>query len=299
MSNGLLVLTGVLMVGVVSAWGRDGHCIVADIAQDLLSPMTRDSVLKILGDEGNMSDVANWADKVTHTPEFRWTAPLHFTNVQDDSHGCVNEKTKCTYDYKRDCQDTHGNIGFCNAGAIANYTRILTTNLHAGVYDNSTREALKFIIHFTGDIHQPLHCGLAGDRGGVKVDVNFPVNDQGDNWNLHNVWDFGLIVNKEGIEGERFGLIKDIENLLANKWKDNSTQWKMLTDPNSWVQDSLNQAIQYAYRYPNGTLIPLQQKEELYLGNTLDSYMSTGGIIEEQLAKGAVRLATLLRKILG
>jgi hypothetical protein len=74
--------------------------------------------------------------------------------VRDNSTACL-DKTKCTFDYDRDCVDRDGNNpGFCNAGAIANYTTRLSQGLAAGLANNDTRDALKFLIHFVGDIHQ-------------------------------------------------------------------------------------------------------------------------------------------------
>ena len=106
-------------------------------------------------------DVSSWADVVTHSTQYGWSSPLHFTNVRDNSTACL-DKTKCTFDYDRDCVDRDGNNpGFCNAGAIANYTTRLSQGLAAGLANNDTRDALKFLIHFVGDIHQrtfPTSC---------------------------------------------------------------------------------------------------------------------------------------------
>ena len=100
-------------------------------------------------------DVSSWADVVTHSTKYGWSSPLHFTNVRDNSTACLADKTKCTFDYDRDCVDRDGNNpGFCNAGAIANYTTRLSQGLAAGLANNDTRDALKFLIHFVGDIHQ-------------------------------------------------------------------------------------------------------------------------------------------------
>ena len=99
--------------------------------------------------------MSSWADVVTHSTKYGWSSPLHFTNVRDNSTACLADKTKCTFDYDRDCVDRDGNNpGFCNAGAIANYTTRLSQGLAAGLANNDTRDALKFLIHFVGDIHQ-------------------------------------------------------------------------------------------------------------------------------------------------
>ena len=63
-----------------------------------------------------------------------------------------------------------------------------------------------------------------------------------------------------------------------------------------WVQDSLNQATQFAYRFANGTQVPeLKDHQHVYIPKSYyNAYMCEGCLVEEQLAKGAVRLATLL-----
>jgi len=294
--RGVVCLYFLIITIHVNAWGRDGHSIIASIAQDLLTDNTRTSVLKLLGDEGNMSAVANWADQMTHTQEFKWTAPLHFTNVQDDSVECKHKK-QCTYVITRDCVDTHGNKYFCNAGAINNFSTILQNNVHHGISNNATVQALKFVIHFIGDIHQPLHCGVASDRGGVKINVDFPVNRQGEHWNLHNVWDFGLIVNYEGVEGNQEALTNTLEQQLQTTWRKNISAWQKIADPNVWVQESLDRSTEFAYRFSNGTLIPDDTHDEIILGSGVNAYMNKGAIIQQQLAKAAVRLAATLENV--
>ena len=185
------------------------------------------------------------------------------------------------------------------AGAIANFSSILQKGVNAQSVSNTTIEALKFVVHFVGDIMQPLHCGMLADHGGVYINVKFPVNNQGTDWNLHNVWDFGLIVNREGVEGEYLGLVQSIQTQLAGRWETDSYAWAQSVDPKAWVQESLNMATSFAYRFANGTDIRRThaRTDFVTLGNGVDAYMQTGGVIEEQLARAGVRLATLLNSV--
>lgn len=226
--------------------------------------------------------------------------------MQDASARCLVNGERggygnCTFDYARDCVDRDGNNpGFCNAGAIANFSDILRKGVAAGSVATPTVQALKFVIHFVGDIMQPLHCGMLADHGGVYINVDFPVKGQGSDYNLHNVWDFGLIVNKEGVEGEYAGLVRSIlAQLGKGPWKRASATWRANDDPKKWVQESLNMATQYAYRFANGTDIRRTHGREdvITIGRALDEYMETGGIIELQLARAGVRLAALLNSI--
>jgi len=298
------ILLGLAHFNAVSAWGRDGHSTIAAVAQTLLTPEALKGALGLLNQDDppatNLANISSWADEVVHTSEFKWSAPLHFTNVQDSSPACITSSGygNCTFNYTRDCVDREGkNIGFCNAGAIANYSSHLSKGITAGLTDTATIQALKFLVHFVGDIHQPLHCGMASDRGGVKINVDYPVKGQSSHYNLHNVWDFGLIVNHEGLEGEWAPLAKSLEDQLSSTWTHDKQSWLEVTDPKAWVQDSLNQATKYAYRFANGTEIRSEDREEIVLGNSLQPYMERGGVIEMQLAKGGVRLATLLNAL--
>lgn len=277
---------------------------IATMASRYLTPAATASVAKLLKG-ANMSSVANWADQMTHTDQFRWTEPLHFVNVQDSSKACITPDGyhKCTFVYSRDCVDTHGHKDFCNAGAIANYTGQLVAA--KGKVSISIAEALKFLIHFVGDIHQPLHVAMAGDRGGVKMNVDFAVPGQGSRWNLHNVWDFGMIVRAEGTEGHQDALLESmLTRMHTGEWKNETTisGWGSVMDPKRWVQEGLDLATAVAYRFPNGTSLPMYRMGTKYSTVTLDdsymAYMAPGGPVETQLAKAGYRLAMLLNKII-
>ena len=95
--------------------------------------------------------------------------------------------SNCTFDFARDCVDLDAPIpDFATQGQL----RILQQPWlgFSRVVGNTTRDALKFVIHFVGDIHQPLHCGMLADRGGVEINIFYDVNEQGSHWNLHQVW---------------------------------------------------------------------------------------------------------------
>jgi len=176
------------------AWGAAGHEIVAVIAQSYLDPQVLKSVCSILAEDDQeqapprgaapcyLSSVATWADKIRF--HARWSAPLHFINGNGDHP-------------PKDCRfpgpDGWGGKERANVlDAIHNVSSILTDFVQgsssAAGAPESAQEALKFLIHFVGDMHQPLHlCGR--DRGGNSDKVHW------DNrvTNLHSVWDNSLI----------------------------------------------------------------------------------------------------------
>merc|ERR1711959_678806 len=88
------------------SWGRDAYEIIATMASHYLTDTAAKKVSALLHG-ANMSSVANWADEVHYTPEYSWSEPIHFTNVQDDSKECLTSGGygKCTFVYERDCVD--------------------------------------------------------------------------------------------------------------------------------------------------------------------------------------------------
>ena len=150
----------------VHGWGADGHSLVAAIAQTLLTDDASTFVRNHLPADinGNMSNVSSWADNILYPdtdPDYwnwQWSKQLHYVNTQDWS---------CVYDRQRDCNWTTGQR--CVDGAIQNYTQRLTDSQ---LDPTQHQEALKFLIHFIGDAHQPLHAGFAGDEGGNTIHGN-------------------------------------------------------------------------------------------------------------------------------
>ena len=163
---------------------------MAQLASERLFPTGRKAVETILADQ-SMVDVALWADDVrdtTHRFSYRW----HLVNIPITSGG---------YKSSRDCQKT--DRGDCVVRALAR----LESDLKDGVLvGQEQREALMFLIHFMGDLHQPLHCGHNHDLGGNQRQIT----EIGGSGNLHSAWDSGII-RASG---------RDTDELVAaaNKW---------------------------------------------------------------------------------
>ncbi len=162
------------------AWDRLGHALVAALAERQLSPQARDEVAQLLpGVEGQnatekalrLPPIASWADELRDFPEYRAFAPLHYINFNGE----------CRANPARDCPD-----GMCVTAAIGKYAKILGD---AQKSRTERSEALKFLVHFVGDIHQPLHTGWRTDRGGNL----FQVNLSGEGTNLHRIWDHEVL----------------------------------------------------------------------------------------------------------
>ena len=98
LENALAITTILLLLSpsLALAWGKDGHRVVARIAEKHLTAKAKQAVQQILGGE-TLASVAVWADEVRRSPKFKWTAPLHFVNVA---------KGSAEYDAARDCPES-------------------------------------------------------------------------------------------------------------------------------------------------------------------------------------------------
>src|SRR5215472_3846813 len=164
------------------AWFAEGHEIVAVIAADDLTPTARPHVAQILGvpDDTGSVEKAMAAASIRPDTEFReqdrTTAPWHYIDI-------------CLQDTKQDTkQDLAARCpqGNCVTAKIDEYARWLRD----GNYDKwGAGGDLAFLIHFVGDIHQPLHAATNADRGGTCQRVNVaPVEE-----NLHYTWDDAVV----------------------------------------------------------------------------------------------------------
>jgi hypothetical protein len=153
-----LALSAILAVafgGQALAWGQEGHSIIAEIAQRRLSPEAARSVGQLLGRGHSLASIASWADDARDTrPE---TSNWHFVDMP---------LAVRKYSASRDCAKDPKS-GFCivvELDALRNVLRCAS--------GNDQVEALKFAVHFVGDIHQPLHTvGEAKGGNDIKVDL--------------------------------------------------------------------------------------------------------------------------------
>ncbi len=164
-------------------WYDHGHRIVARLAELRLTPRTRDAIRDILGGQ-SLSDASVWADNIR---QYRHDADkLHYVNI------ALGER----YVPGRDCPG-----GRCIIAAIERDRQILADPTTA---PEDRAEALKFLVHFMGDLHQPLHVADDGDRGGNSRKVEL----LGHSTNLHKAWDGGLIEAFGMEESEYFDALR-------------------------------------------------------------------------------------------
>jgi hypothetical protein len=174
MRNSLRLLLAALMLLATShaqAWGREGHQVVANLAAAQLSPEARAEVDKLLAlePEASLASISTWADEHRNPA----TAPWHYVNFPRET---------CTFSAERDCPG-----GKCVVGAIEQQLAVLASPASA----DKRLAALKYLVHFVADVHQPLHAGYGDDRGGNTFQLQAFLRGS----NLHALWDTGLIKN--------------------------------------------------------------------------------------------------------
>ena len=257
-----------------AAYGRDGHRIVCDLAYRYLSQEARGEIDRLIGLDPEFQafrDTCSWADEVRGTTH-RHTAPWHYINqTREDPH--IDPE---------DCAEEG-----CIVSAI---------ELHAGVFADRSRsdadrlEALKFLAHWMGDIHQPLHVSIEGDRGGNDIDVLW----RGERFtNLHRVWDSEIMLDHMSEawpwapEAERWGYFA--EELAADIPLGGVDIYTPL-DPIAWAQEShdIVRSRDFAYYWARA-------------GQTIEPgeayYQRALRISEARLRLAGVRLAGLLNQL--
>jgi len=257
----------------VAAWGPDGHRIVCRIAYGELTPVTRRAVDRIIeGDArfGDFPESCNWPDQVRKAPRFAEERRRHYLNVAPGS---------SSVDPSRDCP------GRCVLEGIRFHAERLGTDVGPG----TRAEALAFLAHYVGDVHQPLHVAFRRDMGGNKVPTRYRGRsdacrsarcDDRRAYDLHWLWDSVLI--GEGDES----------------WKPRADRLRRAIDPQErrrwsaapmedWADESYRIVVERVYPSADDGEISREESEELIL------------IVERRLQQAGVRLAATLERRLA
>lgn len=146
-------------------WGQKGHDVTAFIAENHLTPTTKQKIDSIL-DGKSIVYWANWLDNASHTPEYEFSKTWHYKNI-DDGVAYADAPLHNDGDVVRAIYEQVGILQDPEANPA------------------SQQLALKIVVHVLGDLHQPMHMGHASDLGGNRWTVNYFGRDS----NLHSVWD--------------------------------------------------------------------------------------------------------------
>ncbi len=260
----------------LGAWGRVGHQTIAYIAQDHLTPAAQKAVREILGPDQDLASVSIWADAIVRMrPE---TAPWHFFNLNV-------RQSQGEYDIADVCRNHD-----CVVDQIEKDYGVLAQRFSPL---REKREALKFLVHFVGDVHQPLHCADDNDRGGNEKWFRYH-GPSGRSWhatwvNLHGFWD-NLLEPKAKENSRRFAYW--LEKKISSEDKKTWAQGK----PSDWAYESFSIARDDIYNeLPDGPLL-----EKNRWGQDLPEDYYSGkmrGIVDRQLEKAGIRLAYLLNNL--
>jgi len=207
-----------------------------------------------------MADVANWADKVRNQPEYKNTAYEHFINVP---------------------------LGLTHDQFVEQVMKMPETNVYKALQSDvdvlrdtkSTQqqktEALKFVIHFVGDMHQPMHVSRAEDKGGNTIQVRY----EGKGTNLHSLWDSKLLEHG-GLNDTQLAAQHDhVTPQEITAWQNTPViDW-------AWESYEISTQLYADVEKPSGTII-----DDAYY----NKYMP---VIQKRLQQAGIRLAGLLNEV--
>lgn len=272
------------------SWGAGGHMMTAQVAFDRLNPRAKAQARKLLAirinpaavtqRSRNFINASHWADDLRPFPEFDSFKELHFIDTFFSEDGTPLPTTL-----------PPNNI----VTALEENVNILKTSTD----DNARAQALRFIIHFVGDIHQPLHCASrvsaalpTGDRGGNSVNLKIrQPNGTMKSTNLHSYWDGGIATFPK--TGPNFAPppLSQIPRAAANAMRGNPATDPALnlgnpTDFAGWAGESHTLAKDVAYKGITNN------------GTPSAAYNRTSArVARKRVAWGGYRLAALLNSI--
>lgn len=166
------------------AWGVEGHRAVGNIAEHHLTKKAREQIAALLGTQ-SLTLVSTQPDEMLSLPEYKATSPWHY----------INTPLGLGHDQY---------IQAIKAQPEANAYNILLQKIKEMRDPAKTREqraeALIFVVHLVGDVHQPFHTGRAEDRGGNDIKITYRGKDS----NMHSLWDSGLL-DYQGLDYTEMG----------------------------------------------------------------------------------------------
>ncbi|PRQ02717.1 S1/P1 Nuclease [Enhygromyxa salina] len=280
---GVAALLGVAVVGAAPsdalAWHDDGHRIVGEIAARNLSKSALAQINELLADMpeySTMATAATWADQQAKLdPSFAFAYSSHYINV--DARSTPREVLA-------QCLEKSG----CVATGITYYADILRSERASRA---QRAEALRFLLHFVGDVHQPLHAGHSQDKGGndiaeLRLLEYTPAKQR---TNLHAVWDGGFVaitMAREGWDWQRYAAELDarVTDEMIARWGRGSVY--------DWIEESRLFAAANGYLRADG-MTPVRSGDAL--GE--DWYQRNLPVAEQRLQQAGVRLALVLEEL--
>jgi hypothetical protein len=226
------------------AWGHKGHAIVAEVAFQYMSPTAKANVMKLL-DGMSIEDAANWMDAIKSDHANDYMKPYHYIDIEKGGKEMPAGENIVTT-----LQKTLKDLDNINA-----------------LSKEEVKLRLLFLMHLIGDLHQPLHIGYPGDKGGNDVQLSF----FGRGSNLHAVWDTEIIEYK-GIN------VADV--LKTNTYTLEQLATVKKIDVIGWAGQTRSH-LKDAYKLPSAKVS--------------DQYIDANAtVIEAQLLNAGIRLGAVL-----
>lgn len=278
----LLTIVSAYSAG-ASAWGGLGHRTIGAIAERLLRPAARVAVAELLSDDldkfgapsgrSTLEAVSDWADEISATPAARprW----HY----DDAPVC-DSAPKARY-----CPEAQ-----CNTEQLKRLVTVVG-DTHAARRERN--EALKWVVHLVGDIHQPLHAADNGDRGGNLVTVALAGVRTRGRESLHRAWDNELV--EQALQADRRSRAPADIGALALEAKRLAGRAGQGT-PEGWALESNELARTAAYHYPEFVCGGVPSHIVLL---DRDYQARSATIVRERLLLAGARLAGVLNAVLA
>ncbi|SDG68294.1 S1/P1 Nuclease [Bradyrhizobium sp. Rc2d] len=261
----------ILFIGMIAltdrafAWGDEGHQIVCEIAYRLATVDTRAAIRKLVR---NDQEYDTFSEACIYPDHPHRRAPEHFVNLPRTAHelppeGCPGENP-------------------CVLSAIENDATILGSKGKPA----DRLIALKFLGHWVGDIHQPLHVSFADDKGGNGIDVSGLCSGV-----LHATWDTCLVMKAVGkdVDAAASDLIDTLTPAMKGEW--------VQSEPRDWANESfaITEAVQTHYCAMQGGACSKIEGAQVEID---EAYIAANTpIVRERLLKAGVRLAHLLDKL--
>ena len=273
-------------------WGHEGHRIIAKIAAKNLSATARQKTAAILGTndaglDAALAEAATWPDEIDKSAT--QTDSWHFINVAVTkpfstaglcpSHNCVVDRIV----------EMQGRLAANTKGFALPVTPVPNRPM--------TSQELAFLVHFVGDVHQPLHAATDGDRGGNCVPLTTPLvhPDGTSTTNLHGVWDVDEVLAVMSALGDE----NATADTLFQRFKNGTTVTQ--GTPTDWAKASWSLARTAVYQklhLPNRTAPAGQCAAGIQKIAVTSAYVTAQvSSVERQLLRAGIRLSTALNQI--
>ncbi len=212
-------------------WGKTGHRVVSKLAQQYLTTKAQKEI-DILLDGASLVSISTYGDEIKSNPKYKALRPWHYINLPlDESYANAKKNPK-------------GDVVMAIKKCIA---KVKDQNEHK----NERAFYLKLLVHFIGDLHQPMHVGRKEDRGGNSIRLQW----FGKTSNLHRLWDSHLI-DSHGLNATQLlgdleelspKLIKEIQNQSLEQWVNESQALAKIIYENTPSNSKLGEEYQSRY----------------------------------------------------